>query len=92
MWNVRKENDKVILVVNGERALCRQGKEFGPVKGITTGKKSGELVVSIFFFFGGGGGCDRWGPGGGGGGGGGGQITVSFTCVLIMSIIFIQDT
>ena len=66
MWNVRKENDQVILVVNGERALCRQGKEFGQVKGITTGKKSGELVVSIYiyFFLGGwGGGCDRWGRG-----------------------------
>ena len=66
MWNVRKENDQVILVVNGEKALCRQGKEFGPVKGITTGKRSGELVVSIFFFFLGGGGGDRWGRGGGG--------------------------
>ena len=48
MWNVKKENNQVVLFVNGERALSRHGEEFGPVKGITTGKKSGELVVSIY--------------------------------------------
>ena len=48
MWNVKKENNQVVLFVNREKALSRHGEEFGAVKGITTGKKSGELVVSIY--------------------------------------------
>ena len=46
MWNIKREDSKVFLYCNGERALNKQEEEFGPVQRIAIGKKPGELVVS----------------------------------------------